>query len=446
MGAGVAPSAFAARIERLGPFPADARFAVAVSGGGDSLALAVLARTWAASRGVSLRGLIVDHGLRPGAAAEAETAAAQLAALAIPAQILLLTGLAPGPGLAARARAARYAALEAAGVAAGVTHLLLGHHAADQAETLILRALAGSDVAGMAGMGGAVRWGRLWLLRPLLDLSPSALRATLTGAGIRWSEDPSNADPAATRARLRAHRADRAGTGFATRALRAAAATTGAARAVAEAEAADYLARCAPLRAEGYALLPGGPVPLPALAWLLAAVAGSPRVPPGPGLAVLAAAPRPATLGGARLLPAGRLAPGGWLLVREAARQAPAVPARSGAVWDRRFRLDRAAEPDCASESLAAESPSSGTHTLGALGADASRLRRISALPAAVLETLPAIRRFGQVLAVPPLDQGAAGFTTCFVPPGGWTFAPFQPSTPRDCVTGGCATGGDTLC
>lgn len=412
MGAPLDAAGFAARMARLGPFPPAPRIAVAVSGGADSLALAWLAGPWARARGGEARGLIVDHGLRPGSAVEAATAAAQLEGLGVQARVLRLRGLSPGPGLAARARAARYAALAAACAEAGIAHLLLGHHAADQAETLILRALAGSDVTGMAGMAAATRLAGLWLLRPLLDVPPGALRATLTAAGLGWAEDPSNRDQAATRARLRALRGDLDGGGFATSALVAAARAAGAARAAAEARAAAFLAAHVVLHDAGFAVLPPGPVPVPALAWLIAAVGGAARPPSGSGLARLAARPGPATLGGARLLPAGRLGPG-WRLEREVARVAPEVPAEAGARWDRRWRLEGADAPPGA--------------MLGALGADAARLRAVSRLPASVLAGLPAIRRRGTLVAVPPLGWGEAGFAVRFAPLAGSCFVPFRP-------------------
>ena len=257
----------------------------------------------------------------------------------MPARILRLTGLARGPGLAERARAARHAALAAACQEAGIVHLLLGHHAADQAETVILRALAGSGATGLAGIAALAETSRLRWLRPLLDLPPARLRATLVAAGLGWAEDPSNADPAATRARLRSLRADRAGAGPATRALVAAAASAGGVRAAAETENAALLAARAVLRPEGFALLDPAPLPPEALGALIRTIAGTTHPPRGRALAALAAAPRPATLGGVRLLPAGRLAPGRLLLVREAAQLAPPVPAEPGAVWDGRFRL-----------------------------------------------------------------------------------------------------------
>ncbi|MDE2582833.1 MAG: tRNA lysidine(34) synthetase TilS, partial [Rhodospirillales bacterium] len=220
----VGAAEFAARLDPLGPFEPSPHVAVAVSGGADSLALALLAHAWVGARGGRLLGLIVDHGVRAAAAAEAAEAAARLAGIGVPARILRLHGLARGPGLAERARAARYAALDAACAAAGIVHLLLGHHAGDQAETVILRALSGSGPAGLAGIAALTEAAGPRRLRPLLDIPPARLRATLTAAGLGWTEDPSNADQAATRGRLRQLRADRAGSGPATRALVAAAA------------------------------------------------------------------------------------------------------------------------------------------------------------------------------------------------------------------------------
>ena len=417
---------FAALMARLGPFEPRPRLAVAVSGGADSLALALLAAAWAAARGGNVLALIVDHGLRAEAAREAAETANRLKTQGIPARVLRLAHLAPGPGLAARARAARYAALGAACRDAGLVHLLLGHHAADQAETVLLRALSASGPAGMDGMAALSESDGLRLLRPLLGIAPVRLRALLLARGLGWAEDPSNADPRATRARLRLRRADRAGDGPATLALGAAAQAAGMARAAEEAAIASLLAARAELRPEGFALLDPAPLPPAALGALLRVIAGADHAPAQAGLAALAAMPRPATLGGARLMPAGRLGPGRLLVLREAVRMAPPVPARPGAVWDGRFRLMPGPGSD--------REPRVGTR-FGALGAAAAAgLRGRSALPAAVLATLPALWRDGTLLAVPTIGYDpeglGAGPNVLFAPRWPVAGAPFL---------GGCA-------
>ncbi len=396
---------FAAAMARLGPFEPAPRVAVGVSGGPDSMALALLASEWAAARGGSMLALIVDHRLRAESAAEASEAAARLAGRGIASRLLPLTGLHRGPALAERARTARFAALARSCADCGILHLLLGHHAADQAETVLIRRLGGSAAHGLAAMAPLVETASLRLLRPLLDVPPVRLRATLEAAGVGWVNDPSNTDASALRPRLRLLRRDRDGTGPATAALAAAAAAAAQQRARDEDAVAAELAGTVALYPEGFAWLPGGPLTSMALATVIQAVSGADYPPPGKAVAPLAAAPRAATLAGVRLLPAGRLGPG-LLLAREAAAMAAPVPARRGAVWDRRFRVAGAAPwPEGA--------------MLGPLGEDAARFRRNSRLPAAVLRTLPAVRQHGTLLAVPylgypepaPGDRVAVVFT-----------------------------------
>src|ERR1700722_9155517 len=220
-------SEFAAAMARLGPFEPAPRLAAGVSGGADSMALALLAAAWARERGGSLLALIVDHGLRPEAAAEAGQAAARLRSHGIPARGTQVGGLARGNAMAERARDARFKVLMETCAADGILHLLLAHHAADQAETVLIRELGGSGPAGLAGMSALLETPRLRILRPLLNVPPNRLRALLELAGVGWSEDPSNRDTTALRPRLRMLRHDREGVGPATLALVAAAAAAG---------------------------------------------------------------------------------------------------------------------------------------------------------------------------------------------------------------------------
>jgi tRNA(Ile)-lysidine synthase len=394
---------------------ASRRPAIAVSGGADSLCLALLARHW----GDPL-ALIVDHGLRPESAAEAALTAHRLGALGVPARILRLTGLTRGPALAARARAARYQALIAATREAGRIDLLLGHHQRDQAETVLLRQLGRSGTAGLSGMAAVTETRDIRLIRPLLGTPPGTLRALLADAGIGWIEDPSNVDPAATRARLRLQLNDPAGDGAAVQALVATAACHAHARAATDRSVAAELARRAAIHPEGYALLTPGALSAAALGALIRCLTGAPYFARATSLAALAAAPRPAVLAGVRLLPAGRLGEG-WLLVREEAAMAAAITARPGALWDGRFLVSATeGEPG----------------TIGALGADAARLRTHASLPAAVLRTLPALRVNGALVAVPQigyhLGRGSARMAVSFAPATPASGAPFGACAPGD--------------
>ena len=184
------------------PTPGDG-VAVAVSGGADSLALLHALRALAGPRGWRLGVLTVDHGLRPGSAADAAFVADHAKALGLPARVL---PLAPGDlephrpaGPEAAARAARYGALWPAADELGCPWLATGHTMDDQAETVLLQLLRGAGPDGLAGM--AVRTGRL--LRPLLGARRTDTRAACAAMGLPWREDPTNAEDGPLRNRVR---------------------------------------------------------------------------------------------------------------------------------------------------------------------------------------------------------------------------------------------------
>jgi len=187
-----------------GPFEREPKLAVAVSGGSDSLALAILAKAWAVARGGAVTALIVDHGLRSESAAEARRVAGWLRGLGIAGRILTWTGPKPRSGIQEAARAARYGLLGAWCRRAGVFHLLVAHQREDQAETVWMRAARGSGIEGLAGIAAIVELRGFRLLRPLLGQGRDELRAMLTDLGQPWIDDPSNADLRFERPRLRA--------------------------------------------------------------------------------------------------------------------------------------------------------------------------------------------------------------------------------------------------
>ena len=197
----------AAEFERLmapfEPFEARPLVAVAVSGGRDSLALALLSRDWVRARGGDIAALIVDHGLRPESQMEAISTQAVLAEQGIEATILVWSGDKPATRLQQAARHHRYRLLRAQCHRRGILHLLLAHQADDQAETLAMRAARRSGPDGLSGMAALVEQPELRLLRPLLDVPRCRLTSTLRSRGVGWLDDPSNADPRFERSRLR---------------------------------------------------------------------------------------------------------------------------------------------------------------------------------------------------------------------------------------------------
>lgn len=195
---------FAALMRPFEPFEGRPRLAVAVSGGRDSLALALLAREWVRQRGGELVALVVDHALRPESAAEAEHVRLALTSCGIEAHVFRLRWQRrPNSGLQEAARARRYRILRDWCGEQGVLHLLLAHQADDQAETYVLRKERDSGPDGLAGMSACIEFPEVRVLRPLLPVPRARLSATLKARRQPWIDDPSNEDPAYRRARLR---------------------------------------------------------------------------------------------------------------------------------------------------------------------------------------------------------------------------------------------------
>ncbi len=169
---------------------------LAVSGGADSVVLLDLLAGPAAGHGGRLVVASVDHGLRPEAGAEVEAVGALARARGLPFLPLRLS-LPAGPGLADRARRARRAALRAAAAEAGCVRIATGHHADDQAETLLQHLLRGSGLAGARAM----RPLDPPFCRPLLGEPRAVLEAWAVARGLPTVDDPSN--PSSERGRLR---------------------------------------------------------------------------------------------------------------------------------------------------------------------------------------------------------------------------------------------------
>jgi tRNA(Ile)-lysidine synthase len=183
-----------------------AAIVLAVSGGPDSIALMWLAARWrhGLARGPRLIAVTVDHGLRAEAAREAREVKHLARTLDLPHRTMRWTGAKPKTGLPAAARAARYRLLVQAARAGGATHILTAHTRDDQAETLLMRLVRGSGIAGLAAMARQSERDGVLLARPFLQVSKSQLVATLRKAGIDFADDPTNRDASFTRPRLRA--------------------------------------------------------------------------------------------------------------------------------------------------------------------------------------------------------------------------------------------------
>ena len=190
-------SAVAALIGR--PLTSDEPFAVAVSGGPDSLALLRLAH---GAFGDRVRAVTVDHAFRPESAAEAEGVAALCDRLGVHHAILVRTREVAG-SLQAAAREARYALMTDWCEDQGVAWLATAHHADDQAETMLMRLARGAGLSGLSGIRPVRPLSdRVMLIRPLLAATKAELSALV--ADLDPIDDPSNRDPRHDRSQARA--------------------------------------------------------------------------------------------------------------------------------------------------------------------------------------------------------------------------------------------------
>ncbi len=179
-------------MERFKGFESAPHVAVAVSGGADSMALAVLSQKWIEKVGGKLTGLIVDHGLRSESTLEAEFVRNKLEERGIEAHILTWRDEKPKARIQERARQKRYELLENWCHHHHVLHLLVAHHGDDQWETVMYRLSKGSDLAGLLAMRPCVTRSFGRILRPLLRFSKADLSATLKVYGVDCVQDPSN--------------------------------------------------------------------------------------------------------------------------------------------------------------------------------------------------------------------------------------------------------------
>ncbi len=326
---------------------------LAVSGGGDSVALLHLAALWARNAGVRLEVASVDHRLRPESAEEAHGVAIESATLGLPCAVLRWEGAVGRGNLQARAREARAGLLSGWAEDRRLAAIATGHTRDDQAETVLMRLARGSGVDGLSGIPArARRAGALWL-RPLLDVGRAELRAWLSARGVVWRDDPSNMAVRFDRVRARQALATLSDLGIDAPGLAATAAHMMRARAALESMA-RAISATAGHCGERYLRvrdLRGAPdeIALRALSAALSAASGNPYRPRFVGLTRLLEAIRTEASGGGRTLHGCLIVTQDdretILVAREPVAAEAAVPVASG-VWDERWsvRVDGAGQ------------------------------------------------------------------------------------------------------
>jgi tRNA(Ile)-lysidine synthase len=374
--------------------PAAAPVAVALSGGGDSLALLHLAKAWADRAGRRLVALTVDHRLNPASADWSDFAAGRAACLGVAHRTLAWEGPKPATGLPAAARAARHALMAEAARREGAAVIAMGHTADDLIEGEAMQR-AGVSAPLPRAWSPSPAWpeGRgVFLLRPLLAHRRSELRALLRSLGETWIEDPANEDPRFARAVARRRLA--AGDAGPPAAVEALPPWPGFER-VRQGLAGELTAPRALLAAPGDETRRA----IGALAVCAAGTVRAPAASLGRIAARLAAGEDfTASLAGARIEAVGEAV----IFCREAGERlrrptAPAPLALGESVFDGRFRVDCAA----------------AGHRIGFLGGRAARLppeerRALAVVPAAARGALPAAISPDGAVTCPLLAQSGA--------------------------------------
>ena len=391
------------------------QIALAVSGGADSMALMVLAQSWA-SRCPSppvFTVLTVDHRLRLESLDEAAWVKDEARRLGLRHEILPWTGPKPRTGIQAAARGARYGLMLEFCRSSSIAMLATAHTAEDQAETLLMRLARGSGLDGLAAISPVTVRDGITLSRPLLSIPRARLKASLEARGRRWLEDPSNRDARFERVRMREALSAAKALHLAPEKLSLSARRLDRAQLALDAITAGFLRAGLEIHPAGY-----GEMPLAALREtqeeiairaiaLIACMFGGGQRPVRLARietlhgALMGSELHAATLGGCLFAPRGAA----LRAVREFGRIAPLrtpVPPSGRLLWDGRFAI---------------MAPTGEGLTVGALGAQGVALIRASEgrvpLPAQVAHSLPALWR-GEKLMYAPFAQ----FPTD--PPAGW--------------------------
>ena len=181
----------------------DKNFAVAVSGGPDSLALAVLAKIYALKKRLVSKFFIVDHQIRKESSQEAKLTRKKLSSVGINSQILIWKGKKPTKNLQSLARKKRYELLIANCNKLKIENILLGHHEDDVLENFFIRILRGSGLKGLISFDKEARIDQINLLRPLLDQKKDDLIFIAKHVFNFYVKDPSNENELFQRVKIR---------------------------------------------------------------------------------------------------------------------------------------------------------------------------------------------------------------------------------------------------
>ena len=170
-------------------------FALAVSGGSDSLCLAYFSKIYSSEFGNKIHVLIVDHKLRKESSREALKVKYILKRKRIPSKILSWKGKIPKRNIQKNARDMRYSLISSYCLKKNIKYLVTAHHADDQIENFLIRLLRGSGLTGLSSMSLKTKYNNyLKIIRPFLNLKKKDLKYVTLNYFKTYIEDPSNKD------------------------------------------------------------------------------------------------------------------------------------------------------------------------------------------------------------------------------------------------------------
>ena len=168
------------------------KFAVAVSGGPDSLALAFLTKVFSIKYNLNSKYFIVDHKLRKGSTNEAKKVKKILSDFSIEAELLTWNGKKPKSNIQSLARKKRYNLLFSKCKSFKISNLIIGHHLDDLFENFFIRMIRGSGLKGLTSLEKKTTIGSINLIRPLLDFEKKDLEFISNHVFNFFVNDPSN--------------------------------------------------------------------------------------------------------------------------------------------------------------------------------------------------------------------------------------------------------------
>ncbi len=182
-------------------------FALAVSGGSDSLCLAYFSKIYASEFGNKIHVLIVDHNLRKESYKEALKVKKILKKRKIQSIILRWKGKVPKSNIQKNARDLRYLLISNYCLKKNIKYLATAHHEDDQIENFFIRLLRGSGLTGLSSMSLKAKYSnRLKIIRPFLYFKKTDLKYVTLNYFRTYIKDPSNKDEKFLRVRLRKYR------------------------------------------------------------------------------------------------------------------------------------------------------------------------------------------------------------------------------------------------